>query len=91
MTDHDDRVAEPGQELVARLQTAGDVLPDSLREVAFGTDEEDPPSIFVEAAEGVTTFGGINGHPGTPQALDWMREQLKKVTLPDKPSAAPQP
>ena len=65
--------------IVARIQTAGDAVPATLREAVYGVDEKDPPSLVIESAEGVTTFGGLNGHPGTPKAKQWLEARLAAI------------
>ena len=66
-------------EIVARIQTAGDAVPATLRDAVYGVDEQDPPSLVIESAEGVTTFGGFNGHPGTPRAKQWLEARLVEI------------
>jgi hypothetical protein len=82
---HDDSSTSvrPADEIVAYLQTAGDMLPDTLRANAFGAGDGDPASLLVESAEGVTTFGGLNGHPKSDQALAWMDDRLQQIAAAD--------
>jgi hypothetical protein len=67
-------------EIVAYLQTAGTVVPDTLRDSVYGVGDSDPPSMIIESAEGITTFGGFNGHPGTANAKQWLQEQRKLIS-----------
>ena len=49
----------------AELGVAGELLPASLRDEAYGTAPNvDAPYLVVESAEGVTTFPGIRGGNG---------------------------
>lgn len=78
-------MSEHAEAIVARLMTAGDPLPDTLREAALGLRGSEPPSLIVESAEGVTSFGGFNGHPGTPRAEEWMARRLADIGSRNEP------
>lgn len=78
-----------GGGIVARLIGAGDPLPDSLREAAFGPRDSEPPSLMIESAEGVTSFGGFNGHPGTPRAEEWMALRLAAISTKNEQRGRP--
>jgi hypothetical protein len=71
-------VEGPGT-IIARIQTAGDVVPATLRDAVYGVDKRDPPSLVIESAEGITTFAGFNGNPGTPRAAAWLEDRLKEI------------
>jgi hypothetical protein len=79
------------EDVVAYLQTAGDILPDTLREAAFGPGDNDPASLLVESAEAVTTFGGINGHPRSADARQWIRTRLTDIAKRHENGFAPPP
>jgi hypothetical protein len=65
----------------AKLNFAGEVLPASLREEAYGTaDDIDAPYLVVESAEGVTTFPGVDEENGESEAADeWFGARYAEI------------
>jgi hypothetical protein len=65
----------------AQLNVAGEVLPASLRDEAYGVVEDtDAPYLVVESAEGVTTFPGIDETNGEREtADDWFTSRYAEI------------
>jgi hypothetical protein len=70
---HDEQ--SEGSSLVAELHAAGGILPESLRQVAFGSGAA---SVVVESAEGITTFGGADADPDE-HTKSWIEAELKDI------------
>jgi len=75
------RGAQPGLETT----TNGDAVQEALettetiasRHVESG-ERQTPPSIFVDSAEGVTTYAGFNGDPRSKLAKSWAAKELRE-------------
>ena len=65
----------------ARLNFAGEVLPASLRDEAYGAaDDVDAPYLVVESAEGVTTFPGVDEENGESDSAEkWFGAQYAEI------------
>lgn len=68
------------QQIKAYLSSAGEDLPDTMLESVYGSDGKEIPTLLIESAEGATTFSGLNGHPGTLKAREWIRARLRSMT-----------
>src|SRR3954471_10133938 len=68
-------------EIRAQLRVAGELLPASLRDEAYGTTEDvDAPYLVVESAEGVTTFPGIQeGNGERESAAKWFKARHEEI------------
>jgi hypothetical protein len=65
----------------AALGVAGELLPASLRDTAYGTRPDgDEPYLIVESAEGVTTFPGIQADDGEREsAANWFAKRHEEI------------
>src|SRR3954471_1475031 len=68
-------------EIRAQLRIAGELVPASLRDEAYGTaDDVDAPYLVVESAEGVTTFPGIQeGNGERESAAKWFEARHDEI------------
>jgi hypothetical protein len=74
----------------AELGVAGELVPGSLRDEAYGTiDDVNAPYLVVESAEGVTTFPGIDeGNGERESARDWFAARHVEIEDQIKPPGA---
>jgi hypothetical protein len=57
------------------LETAQGIVPEPLQPTVIPGGE--PPSIFIDAADGITTYAGFNGDARSQKARNWTIARLK--------------
>jgi hypothetical protein len=77
---NDDQQARAAK-IRAELDVAGELLPASLRDTAYGAvSDVDEPYLVVESAEGVTTFPGIQEGNGERESAEkWFAARHQEI------------